>query len=210
MLSVALRPRHTSTSVEIVFSTKSQAKSPFRLRTDEFRLQVEIVFLRKSQAKTTFSTFRVTQFKILNAKRVAEVETAIPPETSSKKRFRPKSKISGSKSKRRFRLRLPPKQKSKPFRSKVEMAIPLKTSSKTQFEALSIDSRNGDSVQDFLVITSQTLFGSRSKWQFRKGLPPNATSKSFRSEVGVANPPRASSKTHGQPFSVRSRTGNSG
>ena len=44
---------------------------------------VDCIFSRKLQAGTPLSTFRVHAFKILIAKRVAEVETAIPFETSS-------------------------------------------------------------------------------------------------------------------------------
>ena len=155
-------------------------------------------------------------FKFLNAKWVAGVETTISFETSSEKRFHPKSKNSGSKSKWRVRIRRPTKQNrslsgskkklrfhlglprkhtSKHCRRKVEIAILPEISPSSQVEPFAVRGRRGNSAQDFTKSTHRRVFGPRSVRQFRPGFPQKHAAKPFRFEIEIAIPLRTPSKT---------------
>ena len=75
--------RKVSISVDIVVLEKVSSEIAVSISDRQVSISVECIFSRKLQAGTPLSTFRVHAFKILIAKRVAKVETAIPLETSS-------------------------------------------------------------------------------------------------------------------------------
>ena len=88
-------------------------------------------------------------------------------------------------SKRRFRLRLPPKNDFERFRN------------------FRVRFRNGAPAQDFLKHRIRNISGSISKWRSRPGLPQKERSAPLLFEFERGLPPKTSSKTEFETFRVR-------